>query len=170
MNPTHQGIYPDVPHRPTLAYTLTPHVSMLPIGERFLLWALRQWQSEVAAWEAGRTLPAGGSALQHGFDVAGLRQGLPPFAMVMDAFLCSGTRPLEIYPSLAPIVGPDEGVFLALLGLAQGGLDEPLGACFSVLLSPQSCAAAILQLNLLASLMQGAGFGSTPCCCQSWLH
>jgi hypothetical protein len=78
---------------------------------------------------------------------------------------------LEIYPSLAPIVGPDEGVFLALLGLAQGGLDESsLGACFSALLSPQSCAAAILQLKLLASLMQGAGFGSTPCCCRSWLH
>lgn len=170
MSRTHRGGYPDAPQRPTFACTLTPHVSMLPIGERFLLWALRQWQCEVAAWEAGQTIPAGGSALQHGFDAAGLRQGLPHFAMVMDAFLCSATRPVEIYPSFAPIVGPDEGVLLALLGLAQGGLDKPLAACFSVLLSPPGRAAAILQLKLLAGLMKEAGFESAPCCCCSWLH
>jgi hypothetical protein len=141
---------------------------MLPAAERFLLWALRQWQAEVALWEACRRLPAGGSALQHGFERTGLCRGLSSFALVMDAFLCGATRPLEIHPAVAPIVSPDEGLLLALFGLAQGGLDAPLAACVSAMLSPEYCPAATVQLKLLGGLMTEAGFG--PCCCRGWLQ
>lgn len=142
--------------------TLVPHASMLPLGEQFLLWAIRQWRCEVALWDAQRKLPAGGSALQRGFELAGLAQGLPHFAMVMDAVLCGVARPLEIYPLAAPVVGPDEGTLLALFGLAQQGLDGSLAACFSAMLPPQNCAAATIQVRLLAGLMKQVGLCSAP--------
>ena len=143
---------------------------MLPLGEQFLLWALRQWRCEVALWGAQQRLPAGGSPLQRGFDLAGLRQGLPHFAMVMDAVLCGVTRPLEIYPLTAPIVSPDEGTLLALFGLAQDGLDGPLAACFSAMLPPKNCAVATVQSRLLAGRLKEAGLGSAACGGNGWIH
>jgi len=126
----------------TFEVTLAPHASMLPLGEQFLLWALRQWQCEVALWEAEQKLPERGSPLRRGFDLTDLRQALP------DAVLCGARRPLEIHPLTAPIVGPDEGTLLALFGLAQDGLNEPLSACFAVMLSPRHCAVAGWILNV----------------------
>ena len=52
----------------------------LPISERFVLWALRQWQHD-------RALPAEGSVLHQGFKTAGVLEALPDFAIAMDAFL-----------------------------------------------------------------------------------
>jgi hypothetical protein len=52
----------------------------LPISERFVLWALRQWQQD-------RALPAEGSVLHQGFKTAGVLEVLPDFAIAMDAFL-----------------------------------------------------------------------------------
>src|SRR5262245_17781631 len=128
--------------RAAFAATLVPHASMLPLGEQFLLWALRQWRCEVALWEAEQTLPERGSPLRRGFDLAGLHPALPSFALVMDAVLCGARRPLEIYPLTAPIVGPDEGTLLALFGLAQDGLDRQLAACWAAMLPPKDCAVA----------------------------
>ena len=49
----------------------------LPIGERFVLWAIRQWQHD-------RALPTEGSALHAGFKVAGVLDALPDFAVAND--------------------------------------------------------------------------------------
>ncbi len=37
-------------------------ICALPVGERFLLWALRQWQCELTGWQYDTTLPLEGSA------------------------------------------------------------------------------------------------------------
>jgi len=57
----------------------------LPVSERFVLWALRQWQQD-------RALPAEGSILHRGFKMAGLLEVLPDFAIAMDAFLFGARR------------------------------------------------------------------------------
>lgn len=146
--------------RDTGILTVTPQASVLPLCEQFLLWALRQWRCEIAEWETRKGLPAGPSLLQRGFDLAGLRQGLPHFAMVMDAVQCGVARPLEIHPPAAHIVGPDEGTLLALFGLAQYGLDGSLMACFSAILPPKNCAVATVQARLLGGLLNQTSFGS----------
>lgn len=146
---------------PTLPCTPSLQTSMLPVGEQFVLWALRQWESEVALWNAKQTLPAGGSVLQRGFDLAGLHAALSPFAMVMDAIVCGMARPLEIHPLSTPIMSTDEGMLVALCGLAQDGLDEPLRACFAALLPPENCRVATIQLKLFALLLREAGLGSS---------
>jgi hypothetical protein len=149
---------------------LAPRASMLPLGEQFLLWALRQWRCEVGLWEAQQKLPERGSPLRRGFDLAGLHQALPHFALVMDAVLCGVKRPLEIYPLMTPIVGADEGTLLALFGLAQDGLNGPLAACFSAMLPPSNCAVATVQSRLLADLLKKAGLGSVTCDGNGWIH
>ena len=60
----------------------------LPIGERFVLWALRQWQVD-------RAVPREGSALHRGFKMAGLIGALPDFAIAMDAFFFGGASRLR---------------------------------------------------------------------------
>ncbi|MBS0220175.1 MAG: hypothetical protein JSR91_05475 [Proteobacteria bacterium] len=157
-----------VRYRAACDATLVPHASMLPLGEQFLLWALRQWQCEVALWDAEQRLPEGGSLLRRGFDQAGLRQALPHFALVMDAVLCGVRRPLEIYPPTAPIVSPDEGTLLALFGLAQDGLSGPLASCLSAMLPPSNCAVATVQSRLLAVQLKEAGLASAGC--KGWIH
>src|SRR5262245_39813485 len=57
----------------------------LPVGERFVLWAMRQWQHD-------RALPTEGSPLHEGFKMAGLIDVLPDFAIAMDAFLFGARR------------------------------------------------------------------------------
>lgn len=151
-------------------FTMAPQASVLPLCEQFLLWALRQWRCEISEWEARRGAAAGPSALQRGFQLAGLQQGLPHFAMVMDAVECGLARPLEIYPPAAHIVGPDEGTLLALFGLAQHGLDDSLVACFSALLPPKNCAVATVQARLLAGLLNQGRFGSASHVGSSWIH
>src|SRR5580658_3560171 len=62
----------------------------LPVGERFVLWALRQWQQD-------RALPQEGSPLHEGFKQAGLIEVLPDFAIAMDAFLFGARRAIQIH-------------------------------------------------------------------------
>jgi len=143
------------------APTLVPHVTALPADERFLLWTLRQWQAEVVLFETQKKMPAGGSSVFRAFKAEGLQKALPHFAMVMDSFLGSAVKPLEIYPLASPIVGPDEATLLALFGLARDGLEMPLTACLSAMLSPQSCTVAVMHMKLLAGLLGGAGPCST---------
>ena len=68
----------------------------LPVSERFVLWALRQWQQD-------RALPAEGSILHRGFKMAGLLEVLPDFAIAMDAFLF-GARRTMADAMYAPVV------------------------------------------------------------------
>lgn len=150
--------------------TMAPQTSVLPPCEQFLLWALRQWRFEIAEWEAKKGLPAGPSALQRGFERAGLQQGLPHFAMVMDAVECGVARPLEIYPPATRIVGPDEATLLALFGLAQQGLDGSLVACLSAILPPKNCAVATVQARSLAGLLNQGRFGSASGGSSSWIQ
>jgi hypothetical protein len=142
-------------------HTLVPHVTALPADERFLLWTLRQWRTEIVLFESQQKMPAGGSSVLRAFKAEGLQDALPHFAMVMDAFLSGAVRPLEIYPLAAPIVGPDEATLLALFGLARDGLEMPLTACLQAMLAPQSCAVAVLHLKLFAGLLSGTGPCST---------
>jgi hypothetical protein len=58
------------------------------MGERFVLWALRQWQHD-------RALPREGSPLHEGFNQAGLIEVLPDFAIAMDAFLFGARRAIQ---------------------------------------------------------------------------
>src|SRR5689334_17732388 len=73
----------------------------LPIGERFVLWALRQWHQD-------RSLPAEGSPLHQGFKMAGLIEVLPDFAIAMDAFLFGARRAIEIHLPACSKVSRDE--------------------------------------------------------------
>ena len=91
----------------------------LPLGERFVLWALRQWRHDQA-------LPTEGSPLHRGFQMAGLLAALPDFAIAMDAFLFGARRAMEIHLPTCSKVSRDEATVVALCGLAQGDLDGPM--------------------------------------------
>ena len=84
----------------------------LPISERFVLWALRQWQQD-------RALPAEGSVLHQGFKTAGVLEVLPDFAIAMDAFLFGTRRAMEIHRPDCSSVSRDEATLVALCGLAR---------------------------------------------------
>jgi hypothetical protein len=81
----------------------------LPVSERFVLWALRQWQED-------RALPSDGSILHRGFKRAGLLEVLPDFAIAMDAFLFGARRAIEIHRPTCSSVSRDEATLVALCG------------------------------------------------------
>src|SRR5690349_10433905 len=109
-------------------------VCALPVNERFILWALRQWRSELSGWREGRTLPPEGSALLRGFQVAGLLDVLPAFANLMDALLFGARRPLEIHDPACSCLGGDEATLIALCSLAQLDRDGPLLASLNAMM------------------------------------
>ncbi len=80
----------------------------LPVGEQFVLWALRQWQCELTAWERDGAFPVEESGLRSGFVVAGLLEALPGFAMAMDAILFGIGRTMEIRCPPCPAISCDE--------------------------------------------------------------
>ncbi|WP_421999630.1 hypothetical protein [Reyranella sp.] len=146
--------------RPAPSATLAPAIDVLPLGDRFLLWAIRQWHQEVVAWEMGARKAGDASPLRRGFEQAGLGRALPHFAMLMDAILCGARRPPEILSAEVLIVGPDEGVLLALSAMAQDGLDARLAACLAALLAPDSRPVATAEVKRLARHLVDAGLGS----------
>ncbi len=127
----------------------------LPIGERFVLWALRQWQQD-------RTLPCEGSTLHRGFKVAGLLAALPDFAVAMDAFLFGARRAMQIHIPACSSVSRDEAVLVALCGLAQGDLDGPLAASLDVLMAPTASRVAATRLKAFAVALSAAGLRLAP--------
>ena len=84
----------------------------MPISERFVLWAMRQWQQD-------RALPTEGSTLHCGFKAAGLIEVLPDFAIAMDAFLFGARRAIQIHLPTCSDVSRDEATLVALCGLAH---------------------------------------------------
>lgn len=127
----------------------------LPVSERFVLWALRQWQQD-------RALPGEGSILHRGFKIAGLLEALPDFAIAMDAFLFGARRAIEIHVPTCSSVSRDEAVLVALCGLAQGDFDGPLLASLDVMMAPTASRVAAVRLKAFAVALAGAGLRLAP--------
>lgn len=127
----------------------------LPLGERFVLWALRQWHHD-------RSLPAEGSPLHQGFKTAGLIEVLPDFAIAMDAFLFGARRAIEVHLPACSKVSRDEATLVALCGLAQGDFDAPLVASLDILMAPTASRVAAIRLKAFAVALAGAGLRLAP--------
>jgi hypothetical protein len=127
----------------------------LPISERFVLWALRQWHQD-------RSLPAEGSVLHQGFKSAGLLEALPDFAIAMDAFLFGTRRAFEIHLPACSSVSRDEATLVALCGLAQGDFDGPLLASLDIMMAPTASRVAAIRLKSFAVQLAGAGLRLAP--------
>ncbi len=127
----------------------------LPIGERFVLWALRQWQED-------RALPMEGGALHRGFKMAGLLEALPDFAIAMDAFFFGTRRAFQVHRPSCCAVSLDEAMLLALCGLAQGDHDAPLDASLNVLMAPTAKRVAASRLKIFAAALAHAGLRLSP--------
>jgi hypothetical protein len=127
----------------------------LPVSERFVLWALRQWQHD-------RALPAEGSTLHQGFKVAGLLEVLPDFAIAMDAVLFGTRRAIEIHLPTCSSVSRDEATLVALCGLAQGAFDGPLSASLDIMMAPTASRVAAIRLKAFAVALGTAGLRLGP--------
>jgi len=127
----------------------------LPLGERFVLWAVRQWQQD-------RALPREGSILHRGFKVAGVLDALPDFAIAMDAFLFGARRAMEIHVPTCSSVSRDEAVVVALCGLAQADCDAPLLASLDIMMAPTASRVAAIRLKAFAVALAGAGLRIAP--------
>lgn len=132
-------------------------ICALPLGERFILWALRQWQCELIGWQVDRELPPEGSALMRGFGVAGLLDTLTDFATLMDVLLFGTRRALEIHAPSCSCLGRDEATLIALCGLAQGAHDGPLLASLEAIMVPAAARVAALRLKSFAAALADAG-------------
>ncbi len=127
----------------------------LPIGERFVLWAVRQWQHD-------RTLPTEGSALHGGFEVAGVLEALPDFVIAMDTVFFGTRRALRVHLPTCSQVSRDEATIVALCGLAQGDHDGPFGASLDVLMAPSAARVATERLKGFAATLGRAGLRLAP--------
>lgn len=127
----------------------------MPIGDRFVLWAVRQWQQE-------QSLPCEGSILHRGFKLAGLLDVLPDFAIAMDAFLFGARRAMEIHQPTCSAVSRDEATLLALCGLAQADYDRPLMASLDVMMAPTASRVAGIRLKAFAVALASAGLRLAP--------
>ena len=127
----------------------------LPIGERFVLWALRQWQED-------RAVPAEGSALHQAFKCVGLLEVLPDFAIAMDAFLFGARRALHIHQPTCSEVSRDEATLVALCGLAQSDHDGPMMVSLDKLMAPTASRVAGFRLKAFAMALANAGLRLSP--------
>jgi hypothetical protein len=129
----------------------------LPVGEQFVLWALRQWQCELSAWERDGAFPVAESGLCDGFRLAGVLDALPEFAMAMDAVLFGIGRALEIHRPKCSVISQDEAVLIALCGLAQAHLADPLAASLDAMLGPEAAEIVGARLMTFAAMLGAAG-------------
>ena len=130
-------------------------VCSLSTGERFVLWALRQWLVDLS-------LPREGSALHRGFKTAGLLEVLGDFAIAIDAFLFGARRAMEIHQPTCSAVSRDEATLLALCGLAQAEFDGPLAASLRIMMVPTASRVAALRLKTFAVALANAGLRLAP--------
>jgi hypothetical protein len=129
----------------------------LPVGDQFVLWALRQWQCELSAWERDGAFPIAESGLRDGFRMAGLIEALPEFAMAMDAILFGIGRVLEIHRPRCSAISRDEAVFIALCGLAQADLGGPLATSLNAMLGAEAAEVVAARLAMFAAMLRAAG-------------
>ena len=137
-------------------------ICALPIGERFLLWALRQWQCELLNWRDDRELPPEGSVLLRGFSLAGLRDTLSDFATLMDVLLFGARRAFAIHAPSCSSMSSDEAAVLALCSLAQGDRDGLLLASLDAMMVPAAADAAVFRFKLFAMALKEAGLHLPP--------
>ena len=137
-------------------------ICALPVGERFLLWALRQWQCELTGWQYDTTLPLEGSALLDGFRTAGLLDTLADFAALMDVLHFGTRRPLEIHAPLCACQSSDEATLIALCILAQAGRDEPLQDSLDTMMVQPAARVAAQRLKTFATALAEAGLNLPP--------
>jgi hypothetical protein len=137
-------------------------ICALPIGERFILWAVRQWQCELMSWHHDRALPPEGSALLRGFDLAGLRDTLSEFAILMDVLLFGARRALAIHAPSCACMSGDEAALIALCSLAQGERDGLLLASLGAMMVPAAADAAAFRFKLFAVALKDAGLNLPP--------
>jgi hypothetical protein len=127
----------------------------LPVSERFVLWAMRQWQQD-------RSLPTEGSILHCGFKSAGMIDVLPDFAMAMDAFLFGARRAIHIHLPTCAQVSRDEAILVALCGLAQSDHDGRMMASLDRLMVPTASRVAGIRLKAFALALGQAGLWLSP--------
>jgi|SRR5689334_21345588 hypothetical protein len=127
----------------------------LPVGERFVLWAMRQWQHD-------RALPTEGSPLHQGFKHAGLIEVLPDFAIAMDAFLFGARRAIRIHLPTCAMVSHDEATLVALCALAQSENEGPMMASLDLLMAPTASRVAGERLKAFATALAQAGLHLAP--------
>jgi hypothetical protein len=127
----------------------------LPVGERFVLWAVRQWQQDCA-------LPVEGSALHQGFKHAGLLEALADFAIAMDAVMFGARRVLHIHQPPCSQVSRDEATLVALCGLAQSDHDGPVMVSLDRLMAPTASRVAGVRLKAFAMALAEAGLRLSP--------
>jgi hypothetical protein len=130
-------------------------ICRLPLGERFVLWAVRQWQVE-------RALPREGSLLHRGFKMAGLLDALPDFAIAMDAVFFGVRRGLAVHQPPCAAVSRDEAVLIALCTLAQLDCDGPLADCLGAMTVPSAARVAVAPLKGFAAALRAAGLRLAP--------
>ena len=127
----------------------------LPIGERFVLWALRQWLHDRMARPARSPLAAV-------FHEAGLSDVQPDFVMAMEAVLLGARHPLEIHLPTCSRVSSDEAMMVALCGLAQSGHDGPFTRSLHRLMVPTAARVATGRLKTFAAALAQAGLKLAP--------
>ena len=127
----------------------------LPIGERFVLWALRQWRED-------RAMPMAGATLRQAFGYAGLLEVLPDFAIAMEAFVCGARQALHIHEPTCSEVSRDEALLVALCGLAQSDHDGPMMVSLDKLMVPAASRVAGVRLKIFAMALADAGFRLSP--------
>lgn len=127
----------------------------LPVSERFVLWAMRQWQHD-------RALPTEGSTLHEAFKSAGLIGALADFAIAMDALQFGARRVLQIHLPTCAQVSHDEATLVALCALAQGAHDRPVSASLERLMQPAAARVASVRLKAFTLAMAEAGLRLAP--------
>jgi hypothetical protein len=127
----------------------------LPLSERFVLWAVRQWQSD-------RALPTEGSTLHQGFKTAGLLDALADFAIAMDALFFGVRRSLEIHRPTCVTLSGDEATLLALCTMAQIDCDGPLAASLEIMMLPAASRVTGARLKAFAAALSAAGLRLAP--------
>ena len=137
-------------------------ICALPAGERFLLWALRQWQCELMGWQHEGTLPPEGSVLLDGFRTAGLLDTLADFAALMDVVHFGARRALEIHAPSCACQSSDEATLIALCILAQAGRDRPLDASLEAMMVRSVAVVAAERLKTFALALTEAGLNLPP--------
>lgn len=135
---------------------------LLSLGERFFLWAMRLWCVEIRAWRPEQPRTPYDSLLWRGFDVAGLGDALPEFAMFMDTVLHGVHTPLGIHPPPCPRLGTDEARMLTAFGLARCGYGLPLHRHLATMLAPTAARVAGGHLEAFVEQLRDAQIDLAP--------
>lgn len=95
-------------HPPT-----TSHLSDLPFGEQFLLWAMRQW---VAAAKSKEDPYA---TLHRGFRLAGIEEGYGALDKLLVVIAASATTSIEVRCPNCAGISIDEEIFIGMIAALQ---------------------------------------------------